>query len=368
MGRIYPDTLDAMEEKLEFCEDFWQIYSVTDGIGGAGVGDISSRFVQGVLCERRKDFPHLDPLSFSFAPYIQEFVDEADTGLQDRLTRYANLPVGCSLALIMLAGEQCFTMSIGSCRIYLFRNGRLYQMTRDHCLEDDPDARPLLFFGNHPGSIHLMAQNLTRMTVQPEDCFLIMSDGMLDALMDEDILRILNRPDTFQQQINSLFRTARRYDARDNQTVMGLKIESRMPFSVPDYYGQETRRQFHDYAIPQGDALAEGATVRFRTLSTRRFELDPEYRYSTDEESRYATIRGIEHFVIPKVDEKEEELDWRKATDEYQKLPDAEQVEAPSPENPPRQNRKSSFANVNMDIILLLILLLILIIVIIFIL
>lgn len=370
MGRIYPDTLDSMEEKLEFCEDYWQIYSVTDGIGGAGIGDISSRFVQGVLCECRKSFPQLDPLNFSFAPYIQAFTDEADSGLQDRLTRYAELPVGCSLALIMLAGEQCFTMSIGSCRIYLIRSGRLYQMTRDHCLEEDSGSRPLLFFGNHPGSIHLMAQNLTRMTIQPEDRFLIMSDGMLDALLDEDIIRIMNRPDSFQQQINSLFRTARRFDARDNQTVMGLRIESRMAFSEPYASYEKEQRSYRDHVIPQETTSEEGATVRFRTLGTRRFSLPGQYGEG-NKESAYATIRGIEHFVIPQT-ESPENLSWREATGEHQAYaaqetePDMIPKEEQSELYFPGQKPRPGFWRANLGSILLFVLLIILILVIIF--
>lgn len=218
---------------MNSCDDFWQIYSVTDGMGGAGVGDISSRFIQGFLCDLKKDFGYLDPLNFNFAEYIQGFIDHADQALRERLKRFSELPVGCSLALIMFAGDHCFTMSIGSCRIYLYREGQLFRMSKDHYLADDMESRPLLFFGNHPGTIYLKAHNLTQMVIQPDDLFLICSDGVTAALQDNDIRWILDKPAPLGTQVGSLFQTARRYDARDNQSILGIRVESRRIFSEP---------------------------------------------------------------------------------------------------------------------------------------
>lgn len=232
-GRIYPDTLNSREQKIDESDDYWQIFAVTDGMGGAGVGDIASRVVQSYLMELRSDFSLLDPYSFSFAAYIQDFLTKADQGLQMRLRKQADQPVGCSLALLMLAGETCYTMAVGSCRIYLYRDGYLYRMTEDHVLNDDASDRPLLFLGNHPGIHQLRAQNLKHMQVQAGDHFFLCTDGMTNALDDEDIKWVLGKTSPIQTYVESLFQNARRYDARDNQTILGLKIKSRRVFTGP---------------------------------------------------------------------------------------------------------------------------------------
>lgn len=233
VGRIYPDTLDSREEKINNCEDFWQIYSVCDGLGGAGIGDIAGRVIQGAICELRRGFPLLDPMNFDFARYIQAFVDQADAALRGRLSRFARLPVGCSLALIMFAGDTAYTMSIGNCRCYLYRQQKLYVMTRDLRLNEDRDERPLLFFGNHPGSQHLRAHNLTEMTVQAGDQFLIVSDGFTRAMEAQDIQHVMERPSRWADLVANLFQTARRYDASEDQTILGLHVESRRVFADP---------------------------------------------------------------------------------------------------------------------------------------
>lgn len=186
--------------------------------------------VQKEICDLQRTFDELDPLNFNFASYIQTFLDRTDYQLREQLKTHPE-PVGCSLALVMFVGDQCYTMSIGSCQILLLRDDELYHMTRDHRLEEDPQSRPLLFLGNHPGTLHLKAQNMNRMELHPGDLLLICSDGLADALQDEQILHILSRPAPFEEQISDVFTTARRYRSSDNQTVLALKVESRRIFS-----------------------------------------------------------------------------------------------------------------------------------------
>ncbi|MDO5015688.1 MAG: protein phosphatase 2C domain-containing protein [Eubacteriales bacterium] len=232
-NKIYPDTLNAREQRINVSDDYWQVYSLTDGIGGPGVGDISSRLVQSYLIESASELPLLDPYSFDFVSYAQAFLGKADQALQQRLRRNPD-PAGCSFAMLLFAGDSCYSLSIGNCRIYLYREQKLYRMTKDHVLPDDSDSRPLLFLGNHPGVHHLRAQNLRTMKIRPGDCFFLMSDGVTSALSDQDIQWVLDKPSPIQSYVESLFLNARRYDARDNQSILGLEVDSLRAFSRPD--------------------------------------------------------------------------------------------------------------------------------------
>lgn len=238
-NKIYPDTLNAREQRINVSDDYWQVYSLTDGIGGPGVGDISSRLVQSYLIESASDLPLLDPYSFDFVSYAQAFLDKADHALKQRLRRGLD-PAGCSLAMLLFAGDSCYSLSIGNCRIYLYREHKLYRMTKDHVLPDDSDSRPLLFLGNHPGVHHLRAQNLRSMKIKPGDRFFLMSDGVTSALSDQDIQWVLDKPSPIQSYVESLFLNARRYDARDNQSILGLEVDSLRPFSRPEAQMEQT--------------------------------------------------------------------------------------------------------------------------------
>lgn len=229
------------------------MYSVTDAMGGAVVGDMSGRLVQSQLVQLQEAFPALDPLVFDFSRYIQDFVDVTDHALSERLKKYKDLPVGSSLALLMIGGQKCYTMAIGSCRIYLLRDGKLHPMTKDHVLPNDRDARPLLYFGNRQGSKYLKASNLNYMKMREGDVFLLVTDGVTKALTDQDIAHIFTKPAPFNEQVRSVFLTARRYDANDNQTVLGVKLEGSRLFTTSETGHYNDGQRYHRDAVPKAE-------------------------------------------------------------------------------------------------------------------
>lgn len=338
-GRIYPDTLNAREQKLNASDNYWQLYSITDGLGGAGVGDIASRLVQSFLVELQEDFPLLDPYGFDFSSYIQEFVNRTDYALQRRLTPIPNQQVGSSLALILFAGDTCYTMSIGSCRIYLHRDRKLYRMSVDHVLTDDPDSRPLLYLGHHPGQGQIRAQNLKRMQIKAGDEFYLMTDGVTCSLSDEDIKWVLDKPSPIQSYVESLFLNARRYDARDNQTILGLRVDSLRAFSEPDFADTlrpEDLRPIHPEEMSSEEARALTTEYRLSQLAENAFQstmpvnptqisramLDPSYTQSTllaGLDSPYDDTGYNEDFYAEEFNENEAFM--RKILDQLEKNP-----------------------------------------------
>lgn len=223
MQRIYPDTLDYFEENAHDSDEFWQVYSVTDGMGGPGIGDISGRLVQEMLIRDVRALQSEDPQTFNFPEFIQEWLIKADSHLRKRLEKHRDLPVGCSIALVLIAGRVAYTMSLGTNRIYLYRDSELTQLTRDHVLGDgDDEVRPLVFLGNHPGTGRLKAQNLNKIDLLPGDKFLLLSDGMF--LENEKFEELFAKDESLRQTARSIYLNAQQTRSSENKSLIALEI------------------------------------------------------------------------------------------------------------------------------------------------
>lgn len=277
-GKLYPDTLDAKESHFASTRDFWQIYAVADGLGGPGVGDIATRYVLGSLRDFLVSLPTFDPDDFDFASAIQSFADTTDQGLRERLHRYQDRPAGCSLALLLFSGQTGYCMSIGSCRIYMVRQHRLYQMTKDQRLQEDADERPLLFFGNHPGVMRLKVQNLYTLDLQEGDTFLIMSDGLSSAVNERAIRLAVNGNVLFEEKLSALFEFGRQLNPADNASLLGICLETRPDDGTLVYHGsterplqpgQAHRMGVRDQRMGAGDPGMGSQTKRMPTVNQR---------------------------------------------------------------------------------------------------
>lgn len=226
MKMIFPDTLDNYEEKSLNVSDDWQIYSICDGLGGPGVGDIAGRLVQDLLKERLQALTRENPADFDFPLFAQEFLDEADALLKQRLSEVDGQAVGCSLAFILLHGLDAFTLSIGSTRIMLYRGGELFQMTKDHRLGDSWRDRPLLFLGHHPGSAKIKAQNMKHLPLEEGDVLLLLTDGVALELAPEEIVEQLALERSFNERIRRIHHLARERCPEDNQSIVALSLPS----------------------------------------------------------------------------------------------------------------------------------------------
>ena len=212
------------------------IFAVADGMGGEHDGALAAL----------ETVRELDGVDRSGGP---EALTSYLLACNDRLCREIREAdgqrMGSTFAGLLLSDEQAHVVNIGDSRVYLFREGHLAQLSRDHTA-----IRSMIDMGilteeaarTHPDR-HRLSQHLGvfpeemviepyTVTGQPQegDRFLLCSDGLTDMLADREIEAVLWEGGSLRQQASVLHTMAMERGGRDNFTVLLVQIHQQLPF------------------------------------------------------------------------------------------------------------------------------------------
>lgn len=206
------------------------IAAVCDGVGGMAQGYRAATTVLEV-------FSHLNRPDVSCAD-IRESIEESNTRLRN-LQRTENLFNGLrtTIAGIYTCKDRFIVFNAGDSRVYIFRYKYLMQLSKDHSLVQD-----LLDLGritdeearNHPEKniINKCIGNDERVNPRvremdgdfsAEDIILICSDGLTDAVTDEEIEEIISEhkeDENLDQCCNRIYEKAIGNGSLDNITII----------------------------------------------------------------------------------------------------------------------------------------------------
>jgi protein phosphatase len=208
-----------------------RLWAVADGMGGHTLGDFASHLVVDRLSSLEAD------------SHVGKFVGTARQSLQavnrqlreEAAVRDVGI-IGSTVVVLLASDRDCGYLWAGDSRLYLFRNGRLKQLTRDHNQVEELRAR-----GELPpqGRIDYPSRNLiTRavgamdtldldeqtMKVDDGDMFLLCSDGLSNEVSDSEICSALV-PGNCQQAAESLVEIALKHGGRDNISAVVVRAE-----------------------------------------------------------------------------------------------------------------------------------------------
>lgn len=207
---------------------------VADGMGGHARGDLASQLTvsQFNRLENRAD---LDP---------SEIRDALTSANQEILRDTAEIPehlgMGttiCGIALVDFNGfPHWLVFNVGDSRLYRMNGAQPAQLTVDHS-----EVAELISAGQltpEEARLHPLRHVITRslgsdpapevdvwiFPPQPDDHFLICSDGLTDELEESDIAEITAQASTCYEAAASLVEHALEAGGRDNITVVLLKV------------------------------------------------------------------------------------------------------------------------------------------------
>lgn len=108
---------------------------VCDGMGGENGGNVASGIASEVISRHLKE--HLKPglRDEDYKNIIVSAVSEGNVAVYDKsLEDECYLGMGTTVVLAVVSGDKAFIAHVGDSRVYLIRDGKIHQLTRDHSL------------------------------------------------------------------------------------------------------------------------------------------------------------------------------------------------------------------------------------------
>ena len=212
------------------------VFALADGMGGAAAGEIASRyFVESVrdIFQNRIDAP---------LPSLHALVQKAFKRANEHILAHAarhpdDSGMGCTGELLLLRDDRYIIGHVGDSRIYLLRDGRLRQLTKDHSLvqsQVDEGTLTTEEAKHHPRKNILLRAVGTDLSETCDiiegapldgDIFLLCSDGLTDMVEDTTIIEILASFHMPEDAVKRLISAALNAGGKDNVTALLCAVE-----------------------------------------------------------------------------------------------------------------------------------------------
>ncbi len=230
-----------------------RLFLVADGMGGHAGGDVASALTTRAIA-KLDEFPQqrhehdtaelgADPLvaassiSDNPAEVAQRLADsllQANRMLRATVGDRPELSgMGTTFCGFMTVGDRLALAHIGDSRLYLLRDGKMRQVTKDHTFvqrlvdsgritEEEAKTHPrrsvlMRVLGDVDSSPDIDTEVLDTL---PGDVWLLCSDGLCGYVEEDDIEKILLRRHSLQGAVDSLIDKALSFGAPDNVTVV----------------------------------------------------------------------------------------------------------------------------------------------------
>ncbi|MBO3277350.1 PP2C family protein-serine/threonine phosphatase [Pseudomonas schmalbachii] len=208
------------------------LWAVADGMGGHRHGDLASRLIVESLAE----LPVMGDLD-ERVRRLRQCLHWLNRRLGEELTVISGQTeqtVGSTVVALLRDGNRAACVWAGDSRCYLWRNQRLYQLSRDHSLLqrllDEGEVSPEQA-RRHP-SAHALTRavgasaqlnlEVLELEVRPGDAFLLCSDGLYQNLDQRTLDHALSLASP-RAALERLFDSALRGAARDNLTGIVIR-------------------------------------------------------------------------------------------------------------------------------------------------
>ena len=208
----------------------YRLFFVADGMGGHAGGDIASAIASQRIALTDSQHESLEEAVTTF----RNAIVDANQMLSDTVVAHPDLQgMGTTFSGLLLFQGKAIIAHIGDSRIYLARDGKVQQITKDHTF-----VQKLVEMGRitpeealvHPRRSVLMrvlgdvSGNLdvdfSIVDTLPGDRWLICSDGLSGVVPDEVTNRILNSKIAPQEATELLIGEAREFGGPDNITAV----------------------------------------------------------------------------------------------------------------------------------------------------
>ena len=209
------------------------LFAVADGMGGAQAGEVASGLAAGVLGEADADLGGGEER-------IAALIQEANRRVFQRSNEDAatsGMGTTMTVALVDSAAGTIALGHVGDSRAYRVRGGRLEQLTDDHSLVGELTRSGKL--SAEEAVTHPQRSVITRalgtepdvdvdtftVEAEPDDVYLLCSDGLTDMISDDEILALVDGSADLEGAARGLIDAANAGGGEDNITVVLFQID-----------------------------------------------------------------------------------------------------------------------------------------------
>jgi protein phosphatase len=211
------------------------LWAVADGMGGHSRGDVASRMVVDGL----RQLPALPSLP-DYCAAVRERLQETNRRLREEAMLRDVAIIGSTVVVLLAGDGKCALLWAGDSRIYLYRNGKLMQLTRDHSQIEELKANGSLGIDTtlfHParnlitravGAADTLEVDEESIAVCDADMFLLCSDGVSNEVDEADMCAAM-AGGSCRQAADSLIDLALRGGGRDNISAVVVRANDLSP-------------------------------------------------------------------------------------------------------------------------------------------
>ena len=209
------------------------LFIVADGMGGHNAGEVASAMAIQTI-EMEMAVSSVDNVVLNLRSAIRSASKRIH---RHAMTKQELSGMGTTVDVCWIEGMEAIIAHVGDSRVYLFREGKLHQITIDHSLVEEMVISKQI--SREEAKVHPMRNVITRalgdenvqvdimeVELQDQDRFLLCSDGLTGMVSDEKIEAIMLE-DTPEHIVDTLIKTANDNGGEDNITAVVVFIEKR---------------------------------------------------------------------------------------------------------------------------------------------
>jgi len=194
-----------------------RLFLVCDGVGGSNKGEVASS----VACDSVQTYfnTFLDDETNFNPEFIKKAIRYTEISFDDYIKDNPNAKgMATTLCLLYLAPDRIYLAHAGDSRIYQFRKGKIIFKTEDHSLvnslikngkinPEEAERHPQrnVIYRAIQGSKVPVDVDITQITdVQPDDRFLMCTDGITETMTDNDLENLFSKNDSPEETVATI--------------------------------------------------------------------------------------------------------------------------------------------------------------------
>ncbi len=244
-GSTHPGQQRDHNEDVYLVDNDHGIFLVADGMGGHNAGEVASRMLANEVARQARNLGRTlresqqdEATRRRYAlQYIPQVIEEANRLIfAEARNNAARRGMGTTAVMFLPVGDEAYVCHVGDSRLYLLRDGELFQVTEDHSLVMRLFKQGQL--EEHELDTHPHKNVITRCVgIQPDvevdslyldlipgDRFVLCSDGLSD-MVSLDQLQELASSHSGQALVDACIRAANHAGGADNITVVIIEVE-----------------------------------------------------------------------------------------------------------------------------------------------